>query len=123
MPFNHHLGAHVTRLFNDGVAIECEFRPEMGNWHGTLHGGVIASLVDIAVGMSAIALSGGRRVSTVDMHVSYLRPAVEGSFRARGHILKLGRTMIFGAAEIRDARSRIVATGQATYALIDDATA
>jgi uncharacterized protein (TIGR00369 family) len=115
IPFNQHLGLHVARIFKDGVALECELRPEMKNRHGTLHGGVTATLVDAAIGVAAIALSGGRPLSTVDLKVNYLRPAVEGRFQCRAHLVKAGKTLVFGEAKVRDGRGRIVATGQATY--------
>jgi uncharacterized protein (TIGR00369 family) len=120
MPFNHHLGLHVARMYKDGVALECELRPEMKNLHGTLHGGVTATLVDAAIGVAAIALSGGRLLSTVDLKVNYLRPAVEGKFHCRAHLEKAGKTLVFGEAKVRDARGRVVATGQATYIYIEE---
>ena len=115
MPFNHHLGLRVVRMFKDGLALECELRPEMKNWHGTLHGGVTATLIDAAIGVAAIAHSGGRQLSTVDLKVNYLRPAVEAPFHCRATLVKAGKTLVFGEAKVRDGRGRVVATGQATY--------
>ena len=123
MPFNQHLGLHVARMFKDGIALQCEFRPEMKNWHGTLHGGVTATLVDAAIGVAAIALSGGRPLSTVDLKVNYLRPAVEGKFHCRAHLVKAGKTLVFGEAKVRDGRGRVVATGQATYIYLEEKSA
>jgi acyl-CoA thioesterase len=123
MPFNQHLGLHIARMFKDGIALQCEFRPEMKNWHGTLHGGVTATLVDAAIGVAAIALSGGRPLSTVDLKVNYLRPAVEGKFHCRAHLVKAGKTLVFGEAKVRDGRGRVVATGQATYIYLEEKSA
>jgi uncharacterized protein (TIGR00369 family) len=120
MPFNQHLGLHVLRIFKDGLALECALRPEMKNWLGTLHGGVTATLIDAAIGVAAIALSGGRRMSTVDLKVNYLRPAVEGKFHCRAHLIKVGKTLVFGEAKVRDGRGRVVATGQATYIYLEE---
>jgi acyl-CoA thioesterase len=120
MPFNHHLGLHVLRMFKDGLALECELRPEMQNGHGTLHGGVTASLVDAAIGIAAIALSGGRRLSTVDLKVTYLRPALEGKLHCRAHLVKSGRTLVFGEAKVRAGHGKVVATGQATYIYLEE---
>jgi acyl-CoA thioesterase len=119
IPFNEYLGLHAARMFKDGIALECELRPEMKNRHGTLHGGVTATLVDAAIGVAAIALSGGRPVGTVDLKVNYLRPAAEGKFNCRAHLVKAGKTLIFGEAKVRDGRGRVVATGQATYIYLE----
>lgn len=120
MPFNHHLGLHVVRMFKDGLALECAMRKDMQNGHGTLHGGVTASLVDAAVGIAAIALSGGRRLSTVDLKVTYLRPASQGKLHCRAHLIKTGRTLVFGEAKVRDESGRLVASGQATYIYLEE---
>ena len=120
MPFNHHLGIHIVRMFKDGLALECEFRPEMQNRLGTLHGGVTATLVDAAIGVAAIALSGGRRLTTVDLKVNYLRPAVQGKFHCRAHLVKAGKTLVFGDAKVRDGQGRLVASGQATYIYLEE---
>lgn len=120
MPFNHHLGLHIVRMFKDGLALECDMRPEMQNGHGTLHGGVTASLVDAAVGIAAIALSGGRRLSTVDLKVTYLRPASGGKLHCRAHLIKTGRTVVFGEAKVRDGQGRVIASGQATYIYLEE---
>ncbi len=120
MPFNHHLGLRVVRMFKDGLALECEMRPDMQNGHGTLHGGVTATLVDAAVGIAAVALSGGRRLSTVDLKVTYLRPASAGKLHCRAHLIKAGRTVVFGEAKVRDGQGRVIASGQATYIYLEE---
>jgi len=123
MPFNHHLGLKVTRMYKDGLTLECELRPEMANGHGTLHGGVTATLIDAAVGMGIIARAGGRLAGTVDLHVNFIRPGVDGSFRCRSRILKAGKTLAFGEAVVRDRQGHVVATGAATYIYLDESLA
>lgn len=123
MPFNHHLGFHVARMCKDGLTMECTPRPEMTNGHGTIHGGVTAALIDAAIGVAAIALSGGRPAGTVEMKVNYLRPGREGKFSCRARLLKAGKTLVFGEAVVRDEHRRVVATGYATYIYLEENTA
>jgi uncharacterized protein (TIGR00369 family) len=54
-----------------------------------LHGGVVASFLELA----ALARLGaeGRRARTIDITVDYLRPARPVTFYAEARILKLGR--------------------------------
>jgi acyl-CoA thioesterase len=122
MPFNHHLGLRVTRMYKDGLALECEFRPEWTNGFGTLHGGVTATLIDAAIGIAVIAHSGGRTTNTVELKVNYLRPGVGDKFHCRSRLVKTGRTLVFGEAEVRDRNGALVATGTATYILLDPKT-
>jgi acyl-CoA thioesterase len=123
MPFNHHLGFHVTRMYKDGLTMECTPRPEMTNGHGTLHGGVTATLIDAAIAVAVIAFSGGRPAGTVEMKVNYLRPGREGKIHCRARLLKAGKTLVFGEAVVRDERGRVVATGYATYIYLEESTA
>ena len=123
MPFNHHLGFHVARMCKDGLTMECTPRPEMTNGHGTIHGGVTAALIDAAIGVAVIALSGGRPDGTVEMKVNYLRPGREGKFSCRARLLKAGKTLVFGEAVVRDEHRRVVATGYATYIYLEENTA
>jgi acyl-CoA thioesterase len=92
----------------------------MLNGLGTLHGGVTATLIDAAIGMAVIALAGGQPASTVEMKVNYLRPGLQGKFRCRSRILKMGKTLAFGEAVLRDSHGRIVATGHATYIFLQE---
>ena len=113
----------MARMFKDGITMECTLRPEMTNGHGTLHGGVTATLIDAAIGVAVIALAGGRPAGTVEMKVNFLRPGVEGKFRCRSRILKAGKTLVFGEAVVRDSHGRVVATGHATYIFLEDSAA
>ena len=113
----------MARMYKDGLSMECTLRPELTNGHGTLHGGVISALIDAAIGVAVIALAGGRPAGTVEMKVNFLRPGVEGKFRCRSRILKLGRTLAFGEAVVRDAHGRVVATGNATYIYLEESAA
>jgi len=118
MPFNHHLGLKVTRLFKDGLTLECEISEMKQNGMGTLHGGVTATLVDAAVGIALIGQLGGQLVTTVELKVNYLRPASHGKVHARARLLKVGKTLGFGTAEVHDPHGRLVASGSATYMIL-----
>lgn len=118
MPFNHHLGLKVTRLYKDGLAMECEIEPHKQNMLGTLHGGVTATLIDAAIGVAVIGGMGGRPATTVELKVNYLRPATQGKVHARARLVKIGKTLVFGTAEVRDGHGHLVAAGSATYMLL-----
>jgi len=71
IPFNSHVGFKLVRLHKDGVTIECPLRPELMNGAGVLHGGVTATLADVAVGMAlARHLGRPRAATTVEMKIN-----------------------------------------------------
>lgn len=108
------------RLPKSGVA-ELELR--LAQYHcnrlGTVHGGVIMTLLDTA-GMWACTDAGKAPVCpTVSLSCSFLkavRIADTGTLRARGEITRKGRTMYFVTVSIV-AGDELVATAQGVYAV------
>lgn len=118
MPFNRLLGFRVSRVYKDGLTLELELGEDHTNVLGTMHGGVTATLVDAAIGMAVIGHLGGRPATTVELKVNYLRPHQAGAVRTRARLLKVGRTLAFGVAEVKDVHGHLIASGSATYMLL-----
>ena len=120
IPFNNLLGVEVRRFHADGVTLSCTVKPELLNSHGSLHGGVAASLADVAVGVAIHhQLKGKRPVSTVELKVNYLRPVREGVLYARAHVLRIGSTLCVGRVDLTDGNYNAVGTAIVTYIFVD----
>src|SRR5690349_4791888 len=120
IPFNQVLGVKLSRLHQDGVSLRCKVRKELLNSQGALHGGVAASLADVAVGVAISRHCGGTRpVSTVELKVNYLRPVREGTLFARAHLLRVGATLCVGRVDLTDSRANAVGTAIVTYIFLD----
>jgi acyl-CoA thioesterase len=118
--FNALVGLRLVRLHKDGVTIECAMRPELRNGNGVLHGGVTATLADVAVGMAlARHLGRPRAAATVEMKINYLRPVAHGKIAARSHLVKVGARLCCGRVEISDGEKRPVAAALITYMILD----
>ncbi len=118
-PFNHLLGIKVERFHKDGLTIACEVREDLRNRHGSLHGGVTATLVDAAVGIAAHHhLEGKRLVTTVELKLNYFLPVTGGKVRARARLLRVGTSLVVGSVEVTDSQRRVVAFGTATYKVL-----
>ncbi|HSM76798.1 MAG TPA: PaaI family thioesterase [Bryobacteraceae bacterium] len=119
MPFNSLLGIRVVRLHPDGVSIECPLRADLMNANGTLHGGVLATLADSAVGIAINRHFGGLRpIATVEMKINYLKPVAGAKIRARARLLRVGKHLCVGQADIGNSRSSLAATALITYILL-----
>ena len=119
MPFNALVGIHVARLHSDGVTIECKVRDELLNSAKVLHGGVLATLADAAVGISLARHFGERRpITTAELKINYLRPVSEGKVRARARLLKVGGRICVGSVEMTDPANKIVAAALLSYVLL-----
>ena len=98
------------------VVLRCAFGPNVdrGTGTGQYHGGVIASLIDIAGDFALIAVL-GHGVPTINFRVDYLRPAVNGDLVARARVRKAGRTIAVVDVDVDDGGGRLVAVGRGCY--------
>lgn len=76
-----------------------------------VQGGFITAMLDASMAHVVLATEGGHvRVSSIDINVSFLRPARAGGFTAVGSIVKAGRTVAFLRAELFNEKGELVAT-------------
>jgi uncharacterized protein (TIGR00369 family) len=115
--FNQHLGIRVVRRYKDGLTIECRLREELHNLAGVLHGGVTATLVDVAGGMAI--MHRGHVATTVELKINYLRPVTGRKVTARSHLLRIGKTLVTAQVDVYDDRKNHAAVGLVTYMMLD----
>ncbi|MDE2696703.1 MAG: PaaI family thioesterase [Chloroflexota bacterium] len=88
----------------------------------TLHGGVLASLID-AAGSAALLTTRAEDDETwagfasTDLNVSYLAAATS-DVTAEARVLRGGRTVVYTTVEVTDAAGRTVAVGRVTYMIV-----
>ena len=82
------------------------------------HGGAIAALMDAALGvasLSVVCLS-NRVVSTVEMNIRFLRPALLGDeLTARASVISRGNRIIVTESKIYNQHNQLVAIGSGTF--------
>jgi uncharacterized protein (TIGR00369 family) len=112
-PFQQFLGVKVVKAEAGMVEILLPFRAELLGEREPpyIHGGVIATLLDIAA-CGAIMSSMGRDVPTIDLRVDYLRPGGKGDLIARGRTVRVGRTLGVADAEVLDQQGKVLALGR-----------
>jgi uncharacterized protein (TIGR00369 family) len=115
-PFHRWLGLKIVQQNNDHLELEMPWRDELVSNPviGAVHGGILASLIDLT-GLYAIIAAGGVARATVDLRVDYHRAATNGPLRAIGQVVKLGKTISTADTRIIDDDDRLVASGRGTY--------
>ena len=75
-------------------------RPELNNSWSITHGGVVMTLLDIALGGAAYTVVDAQKegVLTVDLQTQFLSPG-KGSLIAEGRVIKAGKVIIFCEGE------------------------
>ena len=84
---------------------------------GSVHGGVIATLLDSALGCAVhSALEPATAYTTIDLQVTFVRPltASTGLVRCEGRVIHVGGRVATSEARITDADGRIYAHGTST---------
>jgi uncharacterized protein (TIGR00369 family) len=117
------LGIEVVEAGEGWVRLRVLVRDDLRNAPGApVHGGVLATLVDAAVGGAlgtyGDAASGGVDQTTLDLNVSFVAAARGDAIVAEGRILRRGRTIAFGEARVTDVAGTLVAVGRATYMIL-----
>jgi uncharacterized protein (TIGR00369 family) len=100
------------------VVIEMPFAPEFERGRGTgqFHGGVIASLIDVA-GDFALVIQLGEGVPTINLRVDYLCAAGGNRLTAMAYTRRAGRTIGVVDVDVLDGADRLVAVGRGCYSM------
>ncbi|MEX0277405.1 MAG: PaaI family thioesterase [Ruegeria sp.] len=88
------------------------------NRHSVLHGGVAATLLDSASGMTAsltVDETGAMPFTTISLNINYLAPAAPGPLRAVANVTGGGRSLVFVEAALTDAQDRLIATSTGVF--------
>jgi len=95
------IGASLTSIELGKVIAEIPLQLMHQQQIGLVHGGVTATIADIAAGFAGFTLVGpNEHTVTAEIKVSYLRPAKGILLRAVGSVMKQGRTMHFCEAHV-----------------------
>ncbi|MFN2449525.1 MAG: PaaI family thioesterase [Candidatus Baltobacteraceae bacterium] len=102
--------------------IEFSMRPQvyMMNLAGTLHGGVLATLIDSALTCALVTkLPKGVACTTIDLQMRFFRPARLSAelLTARAEVLHVGTTLGATSGEIRDAKGRAIVHATSSLAI------
>ena len=117
--FAGRLGATVTDTGEGAASLAFEVGEEHLNPAGTLHGGVVATLVDTAMGQAVRTTTGDGEVpATSQLTVTYLRPGKAGRLQVRGRVRTRGEHLTICEADVEQ-DGRAVAHAVATFALLD----
>ena len=127
-----HANARYDRGFAAHLGFEfLEWEPERAvlgleiqHWHlnlaGVLHGGILASLLDIAgaaAGSYCPYPGRIRKAITLSMTTTFTGQVSEGHVRAIGRRRAGGRRIFNSSVDIVDAHDRLLAMGEGTYRL------
>jgi uncharacterized protein (TIGR00369 family) len=115
------LGASLESVEKGTVTVACPFDERFTQQHGLLHGGVVASVVDVACGYAALTMMpDDREVLTVEFKIHFLKPARTERLIAVAQVVQAGRTLTVCEGSVFDATgTRMLAKMTATMMSVD----
>ena len=115
IPFIQHLRIRTDELGKGTARLSVPVEPNLMNSMGNVHGGVIMSLLDVALCTAARTLhpeSVG--VITINMSTSFIQAGNSAKLYADARVLKDGRSMSFVEGEAKNEDGSLVAKAVAT---------
>lgn len=116
------VGVKIEAISPGQVEFSLEEKPELLQFNGYFHGGVVAGLADHAAGAATTTmLPSGKITVTVDLHMNYLAPATGRVVIARARSLQTGSTLCVAAVDVfgqHNGDERLCATALVTLRVV-----
>ena len=116
IPLHDLLGFELSSPEDGATTAEVRMpvRPEACGPTGSLHGGAIATLVDLACALAAVRASNfdaaTESLITADMHVRYLGRPRTDTVVARADVVKVGAQLIVVECRVTDTDEHVIAS-------------
>lgn len=90
----------------------------LGGVGGSVHGGLLAAMVDIAVleALAPMFREDDQPAGTADLNITYLRPALGAKIAAEATVLRKGRQLAVAEVEVLTEDRTLCAKGRCIYA-------
>ena len=131
VPFNNVIGMKFGVKGKDEGVVSFSMKDELvGNvMFGSLHGGVLATVIDVVGGFTTYLglidrnksltemekLERFSKIGTIDLRVDYIRPGKGKNFVASAVLLRTGKKIAVTRMEVRNEASLLIAAGTGTF--------
>jgi uncharacterized protein (TIGR00369 family) len=117
IPFAEYLGVRAHQQENGELEITLALRPEHHNSWGAAHGGVILSVMDMVMGLSAKSVDAqASGAITIELKTNFIQ-MVTTRLRAKAKATRMGRTLIFVEGELFNEDGELAAKASGTFKL------
>jgi len=118
-PFYGCAGISIVSAREGEVEVAMEVGADHLNIQGLVHGGLLATLADTAMGLAVrTRLEPGSRHVTIQLGVQFLSPGRPGRIVARARVVRSGRQIAHAEADVVDAGGKLLARAQSTVAVM-----
>jgi uncharacterized protein (TIGR00369 family) len=101
------------------VKITFEGRPEFCNAAGGIQGGFLTAMLDDCMGPAVLIGTNAQLFpTTISLNVNFLAPAKPGQLIGEAKVLRMGKTIGFVEASLRDEAGQVIATATASVRVV-----
>ncbi len=108
---------YLTDIGKGHVQGGIEFRKDLLNPTGIIHGGVIVTLADTIAIVGCGYLYEAVNISTVNMYVSFVKPVTTGRVIAKGRVISRGKLLSLWQVDAFNESEELIAVVQITFAI------
>ncbi|MFW2490155.1 PaaI family thioesterase [Clostridium chromiireducens] len=111
------LNLQIDEISEGKVKYKTKIIDKYCNIYGYVHGGTLASIADVVMGVSCVTL--GKRIVTTDLSISYIKNVREGNIiTAVGEVISDGNNIMRAVCKIFDESQELLVQAQASYFVI-----
>ena len=121
-PIASHFAMDVIEVGQGTVTFRCSPDESHYNPIGTVHGGLVCTLLDSALGCAThTTLPAGIGYTSIEIKVNYLRAvtADSGPLLCTGRVTKPGRRVTFAEGEVVDNQGKVVASASGSLLIFE----
>lgn len=112
------IGAHAPEAADGTATLTLDADERHLNDAGTVHGGLLATLVDTTMGAAIASTTDGETPVTSQLTLTYLRPGNPGRLVVTARVSKRGENLTVCEGDVEQEGSSLV-HALATFALVD----
>jgi uncharacterized protein (TIGR00369 family) len=110
------LGLSLESLEKGRVVFSMRVKPRHKQFHGVMHGGVLATVADTVAAIAAYTtVPKGTEIATVEMKINFLEAVPGGRIKAEGRVLRTGRNFVVTECEIYKEDGTLAAKALLTF--------
>jgi uncharacterized protein (TIGR00369 family) len=114
-PIARLVGFRLVAVEGGRATFELDADERHHNPMGTLHGGILCDIADIAMGLAyATTLEDGETFTTLELKINFLRPVKSARLTAEGRVVQRGKTVGVAECSVSDERGRLIAKATST---------
>ena len=118
-PFHRWAGLELVSVGDGHAELRMKLEPHHFNPQGIVHGGIITSVADTAIGLALRSqLRAGLTHRIAQLNVHFLAKGAGSELVGRGRALHLGERMGYGESEVLDGDGRLLARASGTFIVL-----